>query len=234
MKSVSLVLVAILFSGVNSWSAERMVVVTGDCLRNLVPDRGAITLTAEALEKNPGAAMEKVSEHYNRIRDRVKKMNLKSMELETTDFTVNEDVDWSNNQKKSRGFRARMGLRVTTADTAKLGDLALIASDLKVQDVSGLQHFVARETMQKEREACLQEAYQNARAKAEKLAKIAGQKLGPALYIQEDVAGAPAPSPRLMGRMDMSAKMEAASSAPVFEAGTNKMTVGLQAGFELN
>lgn len=234
MKAFSLVLGAVLFLSVNSWSAERMVVVTGDCLRNLVPDRGAITLTAEALEKNPGAAMEKVSEHYNRIRDRVKKMNLKNMELETTDFTVNEDVDWSNNQKKSRGFRARMGLRVTTADTAKLGDLALIASDLKVQDVSGLQHFVARETMQKEREACLQEAYQNARAKAEKLAKIAGQKLGPALYIQEDVAGAPAPSPRLMGRMDMSAKMEAASSAPVFEAGTNKMTVGVQAGFELN
>lgn len=234
MKAFSLVLGAVLLLSVNSWSAERMVVVTGDCLRNLAPDRGAITLTAEALEKNPGAAMERVSEHYNRIRDRVKKMNLKNMELETTDFTVNEDVDWSNNQKKSRGFRARMGLRVTTADTAKLGDLALIASDLKVQDVSGLQHFVARETMQKEREACLQEAYQNARAKAEKLAKIAGQKLGPALYIQEDVAGAPAPSPRLMGRMDMSAKMEAASSAPVFEAGTNKMTVGVQAGFELN
>ncbi|MBX2995982.1 MAG: SIMPL domain-containing protein [Bdellovibrionaceae bacterium] len=234
MKMSSVVLSAVLFSGVSALGADRMVVVTGDCLRNLVPDRGAITLTAEALEKNPGAAMEKVSEHYNRIRERVKKMNLKNMELETTDFTVNEDIDWSNNQKKSRGFRARMGLRVTTSDTSKLGDLALIASELKVQDVSGLQHFVARETMQKEREACLQEAYQNARSKAEKLAKIAGQKLGNALYIQEDVASAPTPSPRMMGRMEMSAKMDSASNAPVFEAGTNKMTVGVQAGFELN
>ncbi|MFN7728053.1 MAG: SIMPL domain-containing protein [Bdellovibrio sp.] len=230
-KAAAFVLTGTLMLSGLALADSRLVVVSGDCLRNLTPDRAAITLTSEALEKNPGAAMEKATDQYNRVRERIKKLNLKNMELETSEFGVQEDIDWSNNKKTSRGFRARLGLRITTSETAKLGELAMLASELKVQDVSGLQHFVSRETLQKERQACLEDAFQNARAKAEKLAKVSGQKLGSAAYIQEDSASAPSPRPKLMAQME--SRLEAASSVPIFEAGTNKMMVNVQVGFDL-
>ena len=90
--------------------ADRIVMVSGDCLRNLTPDRGMMVLTADHLEKTPGVAIEKTSEMYNKLRERIKKMNLKDLELETTEMSVNEEFDWNNNQKKSRVFRSRTGL----------------------------------------------------------------------------------------------------------------------------
>lgn len=229
-------LIGLVSSAAFATKADRIVMVSGDCLRNLTPDRGMMVLTADHLEKTPGVAIEKTSEMYNKLRERIKKMNLKDLELETTEMSVNEEFDWNNNQKKSRGFRSRTGLRVITSEISKLGGLASIASELKIQEILGLQHFVSRETQKTQRESCLQEAFSNAKMKAEKLAQSSGQKLGPAFEIREDsVAGVQQPiQPMFSGRMTVMSDTEMSSkSAPQIESGITKISVSVQVGFEL-
>jgi hypothetical protein len=228
--------VILFFSLVSSiaFAKERTVTVSGDCLRNLTPDRGTLTLVSEVNDLNPGTATQKVMDHYTKIRDRVKKLNLKNLELETSEFTVNEEFDWNGNVRKSRGYKARMGLRVVTSETSRLGELAALASELKVQDISGLQTFVSRETLKAEHENCLEEALKNAKSKAEKLAKSGGARLGGVLEIQEELMTGDSPRPRpLMMAKNAGMAMEASSSSREFEAGTSKVSVSVQASFEL-
>lgn len=223
-----------LLIGSMAWGKDdRMVSVAGNCFRSVTPDRGSITLTAESTDAGAGTASQKAIEQYNKIRERVKKMNLKNLELETTEFSVNEDFDWANNVRKSRGFRARMGLRVVSSETTRMGDVAALAAELKVREVSGLQSSVSPELMRSEREACLEEALKNARAKAEKLAKISGMKLGNPFQISEEGSSAP-PRPYAMAAERAMMKMsDDGPAAPVVEAGVSKLSVTVHATYEL-
>lgn len=230
-----LISIVFVMAPISVWAKEdRLVSVTGDCFRNVTPDRGTVTLTAEVVNPNAGEASQKVIDQYNKIRDRVKKLGLKNMELETSEFSVNEDFDWANNVRKSRGFRARMGLRVTSSEATRMGEVAGLASELKVQDVSGLQSFASRELMRSERESCLEEAFKNARNKATTLAKTSGMKLGSPVQIREDMAGGPMPGPMpIMAKGGVMMMADSASSAPAIETGTSKLSVSVQAVFEL-
>lgn len=234
MKSILVLLSLFAATASAQTKTERIIMVSGDCLRSLTPDRASVTLVAQALENNPGAATQKSVELYNKIRERVKKMNLKNLELETTESGVHEENDWNNGTRKSRGYRSRMGLRVITSESAKLGDVIALAAELKVQEVSGLQSFVSAETRKAERENCLEEAFRNAQMKAEKVAKAAGQKLGPVLQVREDTVSAPPPEPpRPMMAMKQDMAEAASLSAPVVESGVTKISVGIQAVFEI-
>lgn len=225
----------ILLIGNLAQARERSVSVTGDCEKRLTPDRAAVTLVAEALDPSAGAATQKAMDQYSKIHDRVKKLNLKNQELETTEFSVSEDLEWNGNVKKSRGFRGRMGLRVVTSETGRLGEVAALASELKIQEVSGLATFVSRELQKNARENCLEEAFRDARSKAEKIAKAAGKPLGTAIQISEDAASAPTPVRAFAGeaRLMKSDVAMASMAPPPIESGVAKIQVGVQVTFEL-
>ncbi len=214
--------------------SERSVSVRGECLRNLIPNRGSVTLTAEATEPTPGVATQKTMDLYAKIKDHVKKMNLKDLELETTELSVNQDFDYSGKVRRSRGYRSRIGLRIITSETARLSLLASLAGELRVQDVSGLTSFVSRESLREARESCLEEAFKFARSKAEKLAGAANAKLGQIEVIREDGNGSePSPVMPIARMMEMRGDIASKSASPEIETGTVKLEMNIWAQFEL-
>ncbi len=212
-------------------SDKRLVTVQGLCHRQVVPDRGAIVLTAETTDMDLNSATRHTATTYDRMREAIKRLNLENLDIQTVEYSVAENREWEKNKSVFKGYRARMGLKVATSSIAKLGEVISVASREQVKDVGNLTTFLSNEKQMKERLGCLQEASENARARAEKLATAMGAKLGEVQEIQEQVdSGNGRPVPLMA--MERSNKMMA-DSAPAVEAGTQDLSITIQASFNL-
>jgi uncharacterized protein YggE len=212
---------------------ERRITVSGACLKRVTPDRGAITLTAEAQDPDLREASRQATRVHERLRDEVKKLGLKDAELQTSEYQVQEVREWAQNKSVSRGFRARMGLHVSTSEIARVGEVIAIGARQQVRDVGALQVFLSTERMRQERFACLEEAARDARRKAERLAQSLDSKLGKVETLTEiDHGGFEPPMPLMM--TEMRAKGAAADMPPPsVEAGSREIRVSVNATFSL-
>lgn len=211
------------------------VTVRGTCLKSITPDRGSVTLTAKVKEKDAGAAVQKATDFYNKLLEKSKALKLKDAEYSTTNYSVNEEHDWSSNKRVSLGFTARMGLEVSTSEIKRLGDIIKIGSELKLEEAGNLVMFVSETKMKNEYESCLEEATKNAKIKAESIAKGASVRLGKLIEISE--SGTTPPHPPLPMMMAKSARAEYAAdmaSAPEVSTKDTKITVNVEATFGLD
>lgn len=230
----------------------RTVSVTGTCNRRVTPDRGSITVTAEALEMDLQASAKKSTETYEKMKADILKLKLDKAELRTVEYSLQELKEWEKNKNVFKGFRSRMGLQVATASTARLGEVIEIAARHGVRDVGSLRTYLSEERQLQEHVACLEEAAKNAQARAEKLASSLGAKVGPVLDVSESSASMSGPSPirpfmmsALKGRArggSPEASYDAPSGAAMsgvsggsagVEAGTQDLSVTIQATFYL-
>ena len=210
-------------------SDKRLVTVQGLCHRQVTSDRGAIILTAETTDMDLNSATHRTTAIYDRVREAVKRLNLENADLQTVEYSVSENREWEKSKSIFKGYRARMGLRVATSSIAKLGEVISIAAREQVKDVGSLTTFMSNEKQMKERLGCLQEASENARARADKLANSLGAKLGEVQEIQEvpDSNGGGRPVPMMAMNKGM------ADAAPAVEAGAQDLAITIQASFNL-
>ena len=186
MKKVSGIILASLLFAIGAQGAQDHVIsVTGMCERKVMPDRARITLTVSELQPDANGASKKAMAGYEDLRKDVKAMKLKDAELETSEYSVQEESDWVNNKKVHRGFRAKMGLLVSTSDIQKLGDVMVLAAKHGVQEVGSMMTYLSQEKMKETHEDCLKEAILNARAKANEMASVIGGHGGAVISIEE-------------------------------------------------
>lgn len=235
MNSKVLMMVAGLCLSMNALAAAdvRSVTVSGNCTKRVEPDRGTITLIAEFNDKTAQSASKKAMETYEQIRAEVKKMKLKDLELQTSNYSVAEDIAWENNKQVKRGFRASLGLQVSTSEISRLGDVLALSSTLKINRVENLSTYLSAKKSKEEREACLVEAIGNAKSKAEKMTTAASAKVGSVLSIDETDGGS-IPTPRYMAKAQaMSAVSDESSIAPGIESQPETVTVNVQVRFAI-
>lgn len=210
---------------------HRRITVRGTCLRSVTPDRGSVTLTAKTKDRDAGVVIGRATDLYNKLLERAKSLNLKGAEFETSQYSVHEEFDWSNNKKTSSGFSARISLTVSTSEIKRLGELIKIGADLKLEEGGNLFTFVSDVKMREEKESCLEEATQNAKKKAEHIARGAGVKLGKPYLLNEEGTTLP-PPPQIYGGFKERAMMSEASSAPAqIETKDLKISVQIEASY---
>ncbi len=213
-------------------SEPRKITVSGRCNRLVTPDRGSVVLSVDFRDDELKMASKRAVESYGRVRDAVKRLNLKDLDLRTVEYSVGEVREWEKGRQVMKGYRARMGLRVATSQVERLGDVLAIGSREGVQDIGGLQSFLSEEKQLQEQVACLEEAAQNARTKAEKLAASLGVKVGEPLAVVE--SGGFQEPPRRMTMMSMSAEATGGvPSAPAIEPGQQTLSLSVEATFAL-
>jgi uncharacterized protein YggE len=213
--------------------AEHHVLVTGSCLREVSPDRGSIRMTVEQRDGDPRQAAAKATAQYEKLRNAVHGLKLKDSELRTSEFRVDQEWVWEKDRRVNKGFVARMGLRLESSDTARLGEAIARSAELGVQDVGELTLFVTPAKGQKEHDGCLVEAAEHAKRKAEELAKAVGSRVIRVIRLQEDAGGSPMPQPvPMFARASKSMEMDAVQ-VPTIEAGSESLRVTVSATFEL-
>jgi hypothetical protein len=215
-----------------AFALERQVSVTGSCTHQVTTDRGSITVTADVRDDSLKSAIKKATHQYERVLDAVKKLKLENADLHTVEYNVGEVREWEKNKTVFKGYRARIGLSVSTSDIQRLGEVMDIAAREEIRDIGSLNTFLSDEKILKEQDLCLKEAAEHAKSKAEKLANTLGASLGPVVTLLESNVTTP---PRLIPMPMMKAMAEAqAVSAPApVEGGKQEVTATVNVSFEL-
>lgn len=224
-----------LFMAVNAQAElDRLVTVSGECSMNVTPDRGSLTATIDNLNKEVKPATQKTAEAYNLLKKEIEALNLKNLELKTTEYQVFEQKDWEKDKHVSKGFRARMGLNISTDEIARLGDIMAVAAKLGVTEVSSLNTYTS-ETKQKSLEAqCLKEAALDARKKADTLANALGAKVKEVVTISSADINVPQPRPFEGRAMMKTMALDSGGTVPSVEGGKEKYSLKIQATFRID
>jgi hypothetical protein len=140
--------------------------------------------------------------------------------ITTTRYSINPEYDHRNDTQVLLGYRVENTVRATISDIAGSGEIIDSAADA-VGDtvrVNGISFGIKDDKTLIE--AAREAAWNDARAKAEQLAGLAGRKLGPVTSVSETVGRPPAPM--------QVARLQAADSSTPLQPGSAAVSVSLQ------
>lgn len=149
-------------------------------------------------------------------------------DIQTANYSIHPEYDYSSDERRLTGYRVSNTVTAKIRDIDSAGsviDAAVAGTGDEIQ-VSGVSFSIEddEELISAARDA----AWQDARAKAQQLADLAGLTLGDAVMISESVASAP-PQPIFRAAFEDSV---AQSVETPIEAGQQQVAVTLQVRFE--
>jgi uncharacterized protein YggE len=198
-----------------------VVVTTGEGVIHAVPDRAWITVIAETRAPNPREAQRRNTEAMGPVRDALRNAGIPTDAIRTVGYDLQEEFDFPNNKRVSRGYVARNSIEIRVDDVNRVAELLELSVGQGATRVGGLR-FDLKEQAKLEREA-LRLAVAEARAKAEAAAAGAGRQVDRVIRVEE-TGGVPRPQP-----MFRAVAMEArAAEAPV-PVSTGQIEVRAQA-----
>ena len=218
-------------------ASDSGIFVTGECLRKVIQDRAAVSVSSTLVLATPKEASEKVIAEHEALKGKVKELALKDFESETLNYSVNEERQYENKKWVIKGFRATMTTRFETSELARIGEVIAQASQHGAQNVGALETFVSPAKLKAERESCLETATQDAASKAAKIAAGGGVKVGEILSITENEGGSRYSVSKFGGREMMmagaAADMGESPKAPVVESRPVDLVVNVRARFSV-
>ncbi len=166
-------------------STTRTVQVTGMGQVQVVPDTAVIRLGVQTEGKTAQAALDQNSTEMRALMDALEKAKVPSDNIQTQTVRLSPRYE-SNNSTNSRtlaGFTASNIVEVRTTDLSSLGTLLDQAVKAGANTIENISFEV--NNSEKVTDQVRQAAVENARHKAEQLAKLTDSTLGPVLKIQE-------------------------------------------------
>ena len=189
-----------------------LVVSTGEGVVEAAPDRAWITITAESRAGNPRDAQRRNAEAMTPVLARLRASGIPSDAIRTLGYDLQQEWDYVNNQRVSKGYVARNTVDVRVDNIDRVGELLELAVGSGATAVGGVR-FDLKDRKKLEREA-LRLAVEDARARAEAVAAGAGRAIDRVLRIDAvNASGGPVPLQKI------AFAREAASDAPPMATG---------------
>lgn len=197
-------------------STDSTIRVTGECKRKVFPDEEIYQLSFIKSGNDNRKLQEEISKRATKLLDELKKGLGKKIELQTNGFQSYPEYRWIKGQNVFQGFQARYSLEIKLTDFNSRDELQKIARSSGAEEWSGPHHQLSDSTKSKERDLCLAQAIEDARKKAEVIAKSANVSLQGLKSASEIQAGFPS-FPMLKGGMAMMerASMDQMTAPPI-------------------
>jgi len=206
--------------------AAETVTVSGTGRVELTPDRATFSVGAQTTAPAVAAAVQENNARVAAIVAALKRLGATDRQLRTTQVSIYPQQEVGNGRTpKVVGYQVSNNVTVTVDDPAAAGKFLQAAVDAGANSVSGLSFTVSDPA--RGRDAALQAAYADARAKAEVLARAAGRTLGRAVTIAEG-GGIRPPIPYAF-----EAKAMSRSADVPIEVGTEEVSFTVSVVFEL-
>jgi uncharacterized protein YggE len=189
-----------------------LVVSTGEGVVEAAPDRAWITITAESRAGNPREAQRRNAEAMTPVLAKLRASGISSDAIRTLGYDLQQEWDYVNNQRVSKGYVARNTVDVRVDNIDRVGELLELAVGSGATAVGGVR-FDLKDRKKLEREA-LRLAVEDARARAEAVAAGAGRAIDRVLRID---AASSNSGPIPMQKIAFA--REAASDAPPIATG---------------
>jgi uncharacterized protein YggE len=212
--------------------SDKKVTVSGECTSEVTPDRGSIIFVAETTDSDVKRAISQTTTLHEKLRAELQRQRIKDLELSTSEYSVFEKREWEKDKNVSKGFSARIGIKATTSEISKMGDLIAIAARLGIKETTALSTYLSPQKMLEEKKKCLEVAAKDAREKAEALTKSLNARLGKVLQITARGSMSSSPQPMYEARV-MHKGMAANLVAPTIEGPKQTLTQEVDVSFAI-
>lgn len=227
---VSLVLAAPIAVRAEPAGASDTILVSGEGEMNVAPDIAYITFGVETQDKNAKEAQQKnaqISSQIERIlKDRFK---LEKADVKTVGYNVNPEYNYTQNRREFLGYKVSNTIQVSFRALKEIGALLDAVGGAGVNSVQGIQ-FDTEKRLDYQIEA-IASAMENAKRKADMIAKAAGRPVKRVLRVHEGVQWEPGPRP--MPMMSMMAKSAEAAGGTSISAGSLKITTNVTVEYQM-
>ena len=210
--------------------SKHEIYITGEGKVTVKPDIAKISLGLTTKAQTVAEAQKQNTETMNTLTKTLKdEFKIKNEDIQTSNYSIYPDYVWFNNKQNLNGYVVSQNLDVKIRDLDKAGDVLARAGEAGLNQVGGLQFSV--DDPEKSRIEARDKAIENAKEKAEALARVAGVKLGRVISVSES-GDQPQPPIYGMGAGMMYAKSDV-SQSPSIEVGTNEIKVTVTIGYEI-
>ena len=180
----------------SSANAGETVVGDGYAESKVTPDLIRVYLGINEQADTLSEAQEKSSEIYNSFLVAMVSLGFEEENIQTTSLSVNPNYVWRNNENEQEGYIASHNLQIeiSTEELKNIGEI-IGASVNSGVGINYINFELSKEKENSEKNRLIGLASENAREKAEALAKGVGKRLGKVVSISEGGFGY---SPRIL------------------------------------
>ena len=207
------------------------VVASGEGVVQAVPDRAWVTITAESRASNPREAQRRNAEVMAPVQEKLKAAGIPADGIRTIGYDLQQEWDYVNNRRVSRGFVARNTIEVRIDTIDRVGEYLEIAVGSGATSVGGIR-FDLKERDKLERDA-VRLAVADARAKAEAAAAGGGVRVTRIIRIDERGVSRPPMMDYAMMREAAVGAAQSAAPPPVVSAGQMEIRASVTVTAEL-
>ena len=175
-----------------------VIVISGEGVVQAAPDRAWMMLTAESRAGSPREAQQRNAQAMRPVQDTLRAAGVPAEAIRTVAYDLQQEWDFVNNRRASRGFVARNTIEIRVDSLDRLGELLELAVESGATAVGGIR-FDLKDRARLEREA-LRLAVADARAKADVAAAAAGRAVERVVRIEEHGVVSRPPMPVLAVR----------------------------------
>jgi hypothetical protein len=224
----------------------RMITVSGQAERNVVPDEAHITVNLNSMDVKLAAAKTAHDAKLKKLMSIAKSKGVAEKKISSQSSSIQPNYDYVSDPKTGagrqifKGYRVQTNIDITVTDMSKIGELMDEISGAGFEkgantewgQLMSMNYAIA--DPDKIRDEMLVEAITNARTKAERMVKAAGASIGRVYSINESGVSMPPPMmPMPMMARAMMADAAGASSPVAPPAGEQQINANVTISFEL-
>lgn len=150
------------------------------------PELANLSIGVESRAKTAGEASEKNKRDMDLVMKSLKAMGIKDEDIQTTDYSIFPDYQYIEKERRQIivGYIARNMVQLKFKDIDKIGDILDTVTEAGANLIHGIRFTV--EDSDKYKDEARELAVEEAKSKAEKLAKSANVRLGDLLSMKEE------------------------------------------------
>lgn len=198
--------------------------VSGEGKVSAAPDVASVSVGIQGSGPTVKAAQEQINSVINKVSEAIKAQGVEAKDIKTQNYNINPEYDYSGPQR-IKGYLANTNLSVKVRQIDKVNLIIDAATGNGANQVGGVSFNIDDKTKLENEARKL--AVDEAKAKAENAAKIAGFKLGKIINYSENFGGFPVPI-RAMGSLNA-----VSEKATQIEPGSSEVTVNVTLSYEI-
>lgn len=210
-------------------SAERdTIAIFGEGKITAIPDIATVDVGLTTEKPDVKTAQAENTKKMNSMIAQLKGFGVDAKDIQTSYYNIYPQYDWPNGKQVLRGYQVSQGVTVKIRDLGKIGDILAAVGEGGANQVSGLSFNI--DDPEALRQEARIKALDNAKEKAEALAKVAGVSLGKIVSFSE-YSASPVPLYKSVDSLGMGGGGVAA--APTVESGSMDIVVDVTVSYEI-
>lgn len=158
--------------------------VTGEGTFSVQPDIAYVDVGIQKTASTVKQAQSQINESMNKIISGLKTLGVDSKNIQTSQYSINPNYDWSSSVQKITGYSANTQLKIKITDIDKINEIIDSATANGANQVNNITFDI--ENREDAENSARKEAVAEANRKAEAAARAAGFKLGKIISYSEN------------------------------------------------